>query len=52
MAAGVVASEPGLYFVGLLFLYSMTSHTVGGVGRDAERIVGEIAARARAMRVA
>jgi putative flavoprotein involved in K+ transport len=44
---GVVASEPGLYFVGLRFLYGMTSDTVNGVGRDAEWIARAIAARAR-----
>jgi putative flavoprotein involved in K+ transport len=42
---GVVAAHPGLYFVGLLFLYSATSALMGGVGRDAEHIVGHIAAR-------
>lgn len=41
-----VSVEPGLYFVGLHFLYSMTSGLVNGVGRDAERIVNTIAARA------
>ena len=40
---GVVRSSPGLYFVGLHFLFSMTSATLAGVGRDAERIAGEIA---------
>jgi putative flavoprotein involved in K+ transport len=44
--SGVVPSEPGLYFVGLHFLYSMTSETVTGVQRDAKRIAKEIAARA------
>jgi class 3 adenylate cyclase len=33
-----VTSEPGLYFVGLDFLYSFTSENVGGVGRDARYI--------------
>jgi len=42
---GVVASEPGLYFVGLRFLYSATSDTVTGVGRDAARVAKHIAAR-------
>ena len=37
-----VASEPGLYFVGLDFLYSFTSENVGGVGRDARRIARRI----------
>ena len=27
---GVVEGEPGLYFVGLLFLYSLTSSLIGG----------------------
>ena len=40
-----VASEPGLYFVGLDFLYSFTSENVGGVGRDARHIAKHIAAR-------
>ena len=44
---GVVAGEPGLYFVGLHFLYAMTSDTVNGVGRDAERIARAIAVRVR-----
>ena len=30
---------PGLYFVGLHFLYAMSSATLIGIGRDAERIV-------------
>ena len=38
-----VASEPGLYFVGLDFLYSFTSENVGGVGRDAKHIARHIA---------
>lgn len=42
---GVVASQPGLYFVGLHFLYSMTSETVTGVQRDAKRIAEQVAAR-------
>jgi len=42
--AGVVAAEPGLYFVGLHFLFSMTSETVSGVSRDARRIARRIAA--------
>jgi putative flavoprotein involved in K+ transport len=41
---GIVESVPGLYFVGLLFLYSLSSALVGGVGRDAEHIVDHIAA--------
>jgi putative flavoprotein involved in K+ transport len=45
--AGIVSAEPGLYFVGLHFLYSMTSETVNGVGRDARRIAGHIVAAKR-----
>ena len=42
---GIVESVPGLYFVGLLFLYSLSSALLGGVGRDAEHIVDHIGAR-------
>jgi len=40
---GVVRSEPGLYFVGLLFLYAVSSDVLPGVGRDAARIAKHIA---------
>jgi putative flavoprotein involved in K+ transport len=43
---GVVPEHPGLYFVGLHFLYSMSSTMIHGVGRDAARIVDAVAARA------
>jgi putative flavoprotein involved in K+ transport len=43
---GVVASSPGLYLVGLHFLFSMSSAMLHGVGRDARRIAGLIAERA------
>ena len=43
--AGVVASEPGLFFVGLPFLYAFSSEMIHGVGRDAARIAGTIAVR-------
>jgi len=42
---GVVESEPGLYFIGLKFLYSVSSEQIQGVGRDAGYIAGKIAAR-------
>jgi putative flavoprotein involved in K+ transport len=42
---GIVKKIPGLYFVGLHFLYSMTSATLMGVGRDAKRIAKVIATR-------
>jgi putative flavoprotein involved in K+ transport len=40
-----VTSEPGLYFVGLDFLYAFTSENVGGVGRDARYIAKRIKSR-------
>jgi putative flavoprotein involved in K+ transport len=55
---GVVDGEPGLYLVGLDFLYAMSSAMVHGVGRDAEHVVKRIVSRvdgtdrARAPRVA
>ncbi len=42
---GVVESAPGLYFMGLMFQYSMTSPLIAGVGRDADHIVQHIASR-------
>jgi putative flavoprotein involved in K+ transport len=36
-------SSPGLYFVGLDFLYSFASENVGGVRRDAKHIVKQMA---------
>lgn len=42
---GVVDTEPGLYFVGLPFQYSLGSSLVGGVGPDAQYLVERIAAR-------
>jgi putative flavoprotein involved in K+ transport len=45
---GIVANEPGLFFVGLHFLYAMSSAQIHGVGRDAERIAQQVAERARA----
>jgi putative flavoprotein involved in K+ transport len=45
---GVVESEPGLYFVGLIFLYSLTSEVFAGTGRDAEYIGKHIATKRRA----
>ena len=41
---GVVPDAPGLYFVGLFFLASITSALLGGVGRDAEHVAARIAA--------
>ena len=42
---GIATNVPGLYFVGLHFLYAMSSSTLIGVGRDAERIAKAIASR-------
>lgn len=42
---GVVEDEPGLFFLGLPFQYTLTSSFIGGVGRDAEYIVAQIATR-------
>ena len=42
---GVVAEIPGLYFVGLKFLYSVSSEQIHGVERDAAHIADAIAAR-------
>jgi putative flavoprotein involved in K+ transport len=42
---GVVPSQPGLYFVGLNFLYAFSSTMIQGVSRDAEYIVQQIALR-------
>jgi putative flavoprotein involved in K+ transport len=44
---GIVPGEPGFYFVGLHFLYSMSSTMIHGVARDAERIADTIQARVR-----
>lgn len=44
---GVVAKEPGLYFVGLHFLYAASSAQIHGVGRDAEYVVHAIASQKR-----
>jgi putative flavoprotein involved in K+ transport len=43
---GVVATQPGLYFVGLFFLYAMSSGFLPGVDRDAGHIVQAILAGA------
>ena len=40
---GVVPSVPGLYFIGLLFLSSLSSALIGGVGRDGGYIAEHIA---------
>ena len=43
---GLLPQEPGLSFVGLHFLYAMSSGMIHGVGRDAQRVVDAIVAGA------
>ena len=40
--------QPGLYFVGLHFLYAFSSTMIHGVGRDADRVASTIEERVRA----
>jgi len=42
---GVVSESPGLYFVGLHFLYAMSSTMIHGVGRDARYVAERIGER-------
>lgn len=42
---GVVPDQPGLFFIGLKFLYSVSSAQIHGVGRDAKRIVEMVASK-------
>ena len=44
---GIVPAEPGLYFVGLHFLYAFSSTMIHGIARDAERIAETIQDRVR-----
>jgi putative flavoprotein involved in K+ transport len=46
---GVVESQPGLYFLGLEFQYSLSSDVLPGRGRDARYIAKHIASRRRAV---
>ena len=49
---GVVPTSPGLYFVGLHFLYALSSTMIHGVARDAERVADAIARRSGALSAA
>jgi putative flavoprotein involved in K+ transport len=49
---GCVGSEPGLYFLGLVFQYSASSDVLPGRGRDAKYIAKDIEARQSARAVA
>lgn len=42
---GCVTGQPGLYVLGQEFQYMFNSHTVGGVGKDAAYVVGDIERR-------
>jgi len=42
---GIVNEEPGIFFVGQHFQYSVSSTMIHGVGRDAERIARAISMR-------
>lgn len=44
--AGVVTCQPGMYFVGLPFMYAVSSAMIHGVGRDAKRIASIVKSRA------
>jgi putative flavoprotein involved in K+ transport len=44
---GIVGSEPGLYFLGLVFQYSITSDVLPNRGRDARYIAKHITSRKR-----
>lgn len=46
---GVAQNEPGLYFIGMLFLYSLSSVMIHGVERDAEYVVNVIKDRLNAV---
>ena len=39
---GAVKGQPGLYVLGQEFQYMFNSHTVGGVGKDAAYVVGQL----------
>jgi putative flavoprotein involved in K+ transport len=47
---GVVASEPGLYFVRLPFLYAFSSTTIQGIARDAKHVAEAVIRRRSASR--
>jgi putative flavoprotein involved in K+ transport len=47
---GVATTIPGLFFIGLPFMYAGASALLGGVGRDAAYLVDHMADHARAVR--
>lgn len=50
--SGIVRDVPGMYFLGLLFLHSLSSTMVHGVARDSARLATDIERRMRARHVA
>lgn len=44
---GVVEEQPGLYFVGLMFLHSLSSQLIFGVDRDTRHVTEQLVMRAR-----
>ncbi len=49
---GVVAEQPGLFFVGLMFLHSLSSQLIFGVDRDTRHVTDELVRRGAAPRSA
>ena len=49
---GVVPSAPGLFFIGLPFLYSFGSMVIAGVGQDAKYLARQVVDRARSEQAA
>jgi putative flavoprotein involved in K+ transport len=49
---GVVERVPGLYFVGLTFLHSLSSQLILGAPRDSQFVAEALLARSRAPRAA
>jgi putative flavoprotein involved in K+ transport len=47
---GVVTDVPGLFFIGLPFMYAGASALLGGVGRDAAYLVDQMALQAGDLR--
>jgi putative flavoprotein involved in K+ transport len=44
---GIVPEAPGLYFVGLDFLYSLSSSQINGIDRDARHVAMAISKSAK-----
>ena len=49
--SGVADDQPGLYFLGLLFLHTMASEMIHGVGADAARLARHLDQRMRSLSV-